>query len=112
MRSTLIVFLLFLLAKTYGQVEFQPGYIINSEGQKISCQIKNIDWLSNPDKIEYRLPEGSEVVEGAAANILEFQVAGFPRYAAASVDIDFSSPDFAHLSFERNPVWERKTVFL
>jgi hypothetical protein len=112
MKSLSVAFFFVASLTAYAQVVYQDAYIINENGEKITCLIKNLDWLSNPDKIQYKLSADGEVIEGLPSALKEFRVEGFPRYISATVDVDMSSVNFHDLSDNRNPMWEKKTIFL
>jgi hypothetical protein len=98
----------------FAQIEFEKGYIINAENQKLECLIKNVDWRDTPRKIEYQLSEDAPVQIAEPISIKEFGVYGYSKYISASLKIDRSSDDndLNKLSFQRSPEWSEETIFL
>ncbi|HNX65836.1 MAG TPA: hypothetical protein PKH02_03085 [Bacteroidales bacterium] len=105
--------LLFSLSTTvFGQIGFEPGYIIFNDGSKIECQIKNIDWLDTPEEICYLMPDGNNPITIGIQDVLEFGIDGVCRYIRRIVQIDISGDDFPFLTSDKNPVWNSMSVFL
>ncbi len=110
-KQSLLLVLTILGIVGYGQIKFEPGYFINTNGEKTNCLIKNIDWHDNPSQIEYKLTEDEESKVGYIRNIKEFKVSDL-KYIRATVDIDLSSEKLDRLSTNRNPEFQQKTLFL
>lgn len=110
LNLTALLFLISLIA--YSQTEFQKGYFIKSNGDRVDCLIKNEDWKNNPTQFEYKLNENSETLSGNIAQVEEFQVQDHLKYIKATINIDVSSNSLNNLSYLKEPEWENKTVFL
>jgi hypothetical protein len=108
-----LLFLLVLLCNAIGfaQINFEPGYIINNQGIKTDCYIKNTGWKNNPENFEYRLSADSEVKKGTITEFSEFSVTEytFKRFTA---DIDRSPETIAWLSESSEPQFKTETLFL
>ena len=112
MKRLFILAVLTVCSFTSGaQVVFREGYVVNNEGKRIDCLIKDEGWLFNPDKVQYRLSADSPVMTGSVANLSEFEVSG-QKYIRAEADIDRSSDNLDNLSTDRMPEFEKRTVFL
>ena len=113
MKNQLIL-ILFTLLSTYGysQITFQDGYYIGNNGEKIECQIKNIDWKNNPTEFRFRLSENSEVKKTTIKLVKEFGIYNYSKYIRRSVNIDRSSNNINKLSTSRNPVFKEEVLFL
>lgn len=60
-KNIFIAFIYFaFISMCFSQYEFEKGYYITNQGEKIECLIKNLDWRSIPSKIEYKLDENSD----------------------------------------------------
>jgi hypothetical protein len=108
------IFLLLLASSfysSYAQIRFEKGYFYNNENTKINCFIKNVDWLSNPSDIKYKLSENGEVSRAKIEEIKEFHVSEF-TFKRFSVLIDRSGTELPNLSNERQPLYNEETVFL
>jgi hypothetical protein len=105
---------LFLLATlfTYSQTNFQKGYFIKANNEKIECLIKNEDWSNNPTQFNYKLSETSEVQTADIDQIIAFEIENESKYIKQKVDIDMSSNNLKNLSYLKEPDWKTQTVFL
>ncbi len=108
----LLLLMLAFTLQAIGQIKFEKGYIVDNDGIKTECLIKNYDWNNNPSKIAYKIGETGEVLNGDFTNIKEFKVDGASRYVRVKTKIDQSTMDMAKLQRDRNPVWEEQTQFL
>jgi hypothetical protein len=92
----------------FSQIEFENGYYINLNGEKMAAQIKNEDWKYNPTEFEFRLNEDSEIQVMTAEKVLEFGIGTQLKYISADVNIDRSPA----LSEFRNPDFRQERLFL
>ena len=104
--------LLILYFHCLSQIIFEKGYFINNQGTKIPSLIKNADWKHNPDQIEYRLGEGSEIKLITVQDVQEFGVGDDAKYVRHEVEIDSSDDRVPFLSLDRKPAWKTETLFL
>jgi hypothetical protein len=111
-KSLLLVLLLFVVFKTFGQITFEKGYIITNDNKKIDCLIKNLDWRNNPTEFSYKLAETDSVRLGTLKTIKGFGVDGYSSYVRALTQIDRSSNLTEKLSKDKNPNWTKETLFL
>lgn len=111
--KALVCTLAFLILATGGwaQIKFEPGYFINNEGQRTECEIRNVDWESNPTSFQYKV-QGGEPQEGTLENVREFGLNGGSVFMRFTVDMDRSSDIIDNLSKERNPEFKSETLFL
>lgn len=68
--------LLFLLFTTslLAQLQFEKGYFINNQGDKMECLIKNVDWNNSPEHFFYKMDTDSAVMEASINDVKEFQI--------------------------------------
>ncbi len=111
-KNLITLLLIFLLINSYSQIIFEKGYIIQNTGNKKKCLIKNIDWKNNPTEIEYKISDTDKVKVAKLNDILEFGIDNYSKYIKSTVDIDTSSENLDRLSKNRNPNFEKKTIFL
>ena len=97
---------------SYAQIEFEKGYYINNSGEKINCQIKNIDWKNNPTQFEYRLSENNEPQKETIKSVKEFGIQSASKYIRSTVNIDRSSNNINDLSIDKNPIFNEEELFL
>lgn len=108
--SFLVVILSFI--SCFSQIEFETGYFITNEGNRIECEIKNQDWLSFPRTFKYRLLNSSEIESASIDNVKEFGISSYSKYIRSIVNIDISSSDIGKLSKDKKPIFKKEEVFL
>lgn len=106
---TLILFLVSFLS--IAQINFEPGYFINNEGEKIVGLIKNIEWKNNPESFEFKDSENGDKKTYSIDQVAEFKVGRF-LLKRFEVDIDRSSNLHKSLSQHKNPEFQKETLFL
>jgi hypothetical protein len=113
-KNTILITILFILisSSNVAQVTFEKGYVIDSAGRRMDCEIRYLGWYHNPRFIDYRLTGKDE--EGAfdVNSVKEFGVTGYCRYIAADVEMDRSPEDLERLSDSKQPEWHQEKVFL
>lgn len=112
MKKLLLVLSLLLTYYSYGQIRFEPGYIINNEGEKINCLIRNVDWRYSPERITYKGSATAPAELASIENIKEFEIKNEVKYQRFTLVVDTSSENLAKLSINAEPEWKEKTVFL
>ncbi|MCP9766404.1 hypothetical protein EGI22_00700 [Lacihabitans sp. LS3-19] len=113
MKSILILIFNTIIAfNAIGQIVFEKGYLITEEGEKVDCFIKNNDWNNNPRSFVYRTTEKGKEQEGSLEFIKEFSVNGHFKFIKKEVDFEVSSDNIRNLSSDKNPVFEKRTIFL
>lgn len=73
MKLLSVIFLLFS-AVINAQVNFQKGYFIDNNNEKIQCFIYNSDWRINPTNITYKLSENSLAKTLSLHELKEFRI--------------------------------------
>lgn len=96
----------------YSQIEFEKGYFIDNNDQRVECLIKNLDWKSNPTVFEYRLSENSEIKNTNISRIIEFGIGNVSKFIKDTVQIDRSGKDLSQISKEKSPVFREEVLFL
>jgi hypothetical protein len=94
------------------QINFEEGYIISSSNEKSTVFIKNVEWKDNPVSFEYRMGENGEITTGTLNSVKEFGINGDSRYVNTTVNIDKSSDNTSQLSYNKNPEFQKETLFL
>ena len=66
----------FLLCSVYafGQVEFEKGYYIDQEGQRVEGFIKNQDWKNNPNSFKFRFSPQEDSKELSLKDVSLFEI--------------------------------------
>ncbi|MGQ8337747.1 hypothetical protein ACUNWD_14455 [Sunxiuqinia sp. A32] len=106
----LIVFLAFYVC--HGQTNFEKGYFITNQGERIECLIKNLDWENNPEGFKYKLNRGSDNQKAVIDSVLEFGIYNRSVYKRFVVDIDRSRPELTELSNQRRAIFQKEILFL
>jgi len=113
MKKNILLFLLLLLNFIINaQIDFEKGYYISNDNQKIECLIKNIDWKNNPTEFKYKLSESKPVKKLTIENVKEFGIYEVTKFIRANVEIDISSEVTKQLSYNRHPEFIKKQYFL
>jgi hypothetical protein len=113
MKKILFSFFLALLSlSTYCQINFEKGYFINNDNQRIECLLKNIDWKQNPKDFIYKLSSDGEEKKALIDDVKEFAIQNVLKYVRQTVEIDRCSKDINKLTRERNPVFNKEVLFL
>ena len=97
---------------SYSQINFETGYFINNDDQKIDCLIRNKDWSSNPTNFDYKLSENSEIQNNSILNIKEFGVSNVSKFKRFTIKMDRSSELTQYLSQVKQPIFNEETLFL
>ena len=112
-KSLFFVFALFISSLSLtAQVKFESGYFINQNDQRINCLIKNLDLSSNPTEFTYKLTEDSKTEVATIETVKEFEITGISKFIKQKVDYEVSSDELHLLIENRNPIFEKKTLFL
>lgn len=111
-KPLLLILMTILSLNCYSQISFENGYFINNSGQKVDCQIKNIDWKNNPIEFEYRLSDDDEIKRATIKTVKEFGVYNISKYSRYIVKIDRSSDIVTRLSKLKSPVFTEEQLFL
>ena len=108
---TLLFALIFSL-NGYTQNYFLKGYYIDNSNKKVNCFIKNMDWLNNPTKFNYKLLENSEIKTLSTKYVKEFGILNVSKYIKYTVDIDRSSKKVDEINYDKNPIFNKEELFL
>lgn len=74
MKKILLLFTVLIFTQSYSQITFEKGYLINNQNEKIECFIKNVDWISAPKQIEYKLSEDGATEVTDFNKIISFKI--------------------------------------
>lgn len=96
----------------FSQTNFESGYIIQTDGTKVDCLIKNEDWKGSPTTFIYKIGENGETKLGSTDDVTAFGSAESFKYVKATVEIDQSSDNVNNLSDVRAPIMKEETLFL
>ncbi len=94
------------------QVRFEPGYIIDNNGNRTDCYIKNTEPKQNPSELFYRLSPEQEGQKIDIHSVMEFGIGNDRKYVRYTGQADLSSNNLGELSFIKDPTYETVTLFL
>ena len=103
MKKILVAFILLAASLNIkAQVVFKPGYIVDNQGVKTECQIKDYGWLFSPERVVYKLSEESDEITATVRDLSAFGVQG-ANYIRREVSVDISPISLDNLSVNRMP---------
>ena len=114
MKKLLLSFTLsFFSLLSYSQ-NFQPGYYIDNEGERIFCLIDNTEDIVNPNSFQYKLSQESETKQKTIDEVQVFEILETPyKFERAVVNLDLSQDNnFKKLNEKREPNFRTDTLFL
>ena len=111
-KKTLFLLTILTSITCFSQISFEKGYYINNSDQKIDCFIKNIDWLDNPTKFEYKITKDSDEKTIAIKSVKEFGIYNISKYIRNIVNIDRSSEVINKISNDKKPIFIEELLFL
>ncbi|WP_163712806.1 outer membrane beta-barrel protein [Mangrovibacterium lignilyticum] len=111
-KIILLVSTMLLAVTAFSQIEFEPGYLIDNNNQRIECLIKNKGWRYNPKEIQYKISENDLSQTATIDEIAEFAFDKDAKFVRAEVEIDRSSNILSSLSKDREPDFSKETLFL
>ena len=112
MPKYLIFVFLFCSVYAFGQVEFEKGYYIDQEGQRVEGFIKNQDWKNNPISFKFKSSLEDDWEELSVQDVALFEIYGTSKYVRAVVDVDRTSNEFQNLTEDQNPIFQSDMLFL
>jgi len=96
----------------YCQISFEEGYIVTIENERITCDIKNLDWRNHPKELKYKLPSSTNVKRIGIDSIKEFGINQAKKMIKARVNIDVSNNNISMLTRSRAPIFSEEEVLL
>lgn len=113
LQKFLLLLCLFSFVFINAQSSYELGYIIDNNGNKIECYIKNSDWISSPIRISYKSSiDSNEILISEINNMKEFGIGDDIVYKRYTVDIDKSSNRTSELSWQSEPEFITETLLL
>lgn len=110
MKKSLSLLLVLICINAFGQTEFENGYIIKNNGEKIDCLIRNMGWLNIPKNITYKI-EG-ETKNISAINLKKIEIFDEVIYERHIVEIDKYSNKIQELTKDRKSNFKSESLLL
>src|SRR6266850_2531683 len=111
-RNLIFLTFSFCPLAAFAQITFEKGFLVDLNGSRIDCFIRNKDWSNNPTRIEYKLTQEGELKIMDVSSIREFGIDNFSRYVSKRVKIDRSTEQIDSMDYQRNPVWSEEQLLL
>jgi hypothetical protein len=111
-KKLLLVLFTFLNIHSYSQIVFEKAYYIDNNNKKISCLIKNQDWIKTPKQFEYKLTETEQSQILSITQVKEFGFENDAKFERQTVNVDRSSENMKSLSYVKNPEFKEETIFM
>lgn len=113
MKTTIsTIFILLFCFKINAQSTFKDGYYVNNSGDSIQGLIKDLDWKTNPDEIQFKTNSASRIKNLKPEDISFFEISNKVKYKSANIYVDVSENSISDLSKKRLPQFEKKHLFL
>ncbi|MFK7782131.1 hypothetical protein [Psychroserpens sp.] len=75
MKFILSLCFLFCCTVSFSQINFEKGYLISNQGEKLDIFIKNNDWNDNPTEFKYKITlDSDQVIDESINNVKEFGI--------------------------------------
>lgn len=110
-RTLICVLFLFGVSPLAAQIEYEPGYYLNSAGEKVVGEIGNELWGKAPEEITFVSPQGEEAVI-LLSEMSEFSIEGKVKFIQATIPIDTSTNMLNLLPEMAEPLFDTQSVFL
>lgn len=107
-----LISLLLLTIQSLAQIQFEEGYIIDNEGKRINCLIKNRDWKDSPVEMSYKITADDIIKTGNVENIKEFGFDGILKFVSVKTKVDRTSEELRSLTADKNPLWLDEHIFV
>ncbi len=111
-KQFLLLAIILFSFSCFSQIGFEKGYFISNSGEKVECDIKNLDWKNNPSEFSYVLPGNSEPNQKSLEQVKEFGIDDFSKYERHTVDIDRSKESLDKISMSQDPIFKKEQLFL
>lgn len=112
LKNSLLAIAFMFSIFSFAQINFEKGYYINNQGEKIDCLIKNMDWKNNPVEIKFKLTENSDVKTLSVKSFKSFKIEKKIKFERHKVKIDRESNALNHINFQREPNLKIETLML
>lgn len=107
-----LLFSLALSISASAQRDFERGYFIDDNDNKLECLIQNEKWLFSPEEVFYKLNENSEVKSFTVENCKEFKIGDEGVFMRVSADFPITQSKLKKKELNSNPELLQKTAFV
>ncbi|PWL38489.1 hypothetical protein DKG77_09495 [Flagellimonas aquimarina] len=107
-----VLFFIIISISASGQRDFEPGYFIDDNDNKLECLIQNEKWLFSPKEVFYKLNESSEVKSFTVKNCKEFKIGDEGVFMRVSGDFPITQSKLKKKELSPDPELSQKTTFV
>lgn len=111
LKQLFLATVLLISLNLFGQISYEKGYFIDLKGNKTECFILNKGWLNNPEFINYKISQDSQVLKISTTELDLLHLSDF-TFERHLVDYDTSSNTLSELSTKRSFYYTEKSLFL
>ena len=104
--------MLFIGLNIIAQTNFEKGYYITINGNKVECYIKNDDWLHSPLYIKYKMNENSKINTISNKQINKLVIPNKFIFERHLVDIEKQDSNLNKLTESRKFNYNKESLFL
>ena len=99
---------------TFAQKNYEEGYFINDNGNKVTCLINNLNWRSSPEQFEYKLSENDKPKIATVKTVKEFSLGEIYKFKKFTVKMDlfYEPSNKRNLDYNPKPDYVERTIFL
>jgi hypothetical protein len=112
MKKILMLFLITFSSYCFGQISYEKGYYIDSEGKKVEGLIKDMDWNRTPQKFNFKLNDDAKSQTIHSSDIIEFGIYEISKFQRYEINLDITNNDASALIANRDPNYELRDVLL
>jgi hypothetical protein len=106
------ILLVTITSNVFSQFVFEKGYFIDNTDKKVSCYIKNLDWLDNPSEVDIKIDSLGTSTSLTVNDIKEFEIYNEFKFVRAITEIDTTIESLEKLVNDKKPYWVTRTLFL
>ncbi|HEX8377274.1 MAG TPA: hypothetical protein VF602_05605 [Pedobacter sp.] len=112
MKSLLLTVFLLITCSIYAQPNYQPGYIIKTNGDTVKGYIDQREWNLCPLKISFRAGTDDKIEDITPTGVISFNVNNITNYISFKGHLSADRNEFSNLPPSRDTSTAAGTVFL
>ncbi|MFK8103256.1 MAG: hypothetical protein AB8G15_12050 [Saprospiraceae bacterium] len=113
MKNTLLLLLLtFYITNSFAQQNFEKGYYLDNEGNRIEGLIKQENWVNNPSQFYFTIADTIPATTIKITDAQEFGIVNQLKYQRFTLAADVKIKNQANLDFKKSLDPKVQTLFL
>lgn len=109
-RTGIILIFCFLNIVAQAQINFEKGYFIDNQGNRLECFIKNVGWQNNPERFQYQEIYGGQTLDANLETAQEFGVFNQFRFVRVSIKLDRGPDSEKRAELKEKPLFLKTLV--